>query len=363
MTADITIDIEAARGDFQLRAAFRAPGSGVTALFGPSGCGKTSLLMAVAGLLRPQRGRIAIGDTALFDAAAGVDQPPERRRIGVVFQDARLFPHLSVAANLRYGQRHARAAPIVGHADLLELLDLMPLLERLPGTLSGGEKQRVAIGRALLSAPRLLLLDEPMAALDAARRIDIRGLLARLRTTLDIPMLLVTHDFGDVLKLADHLVLMQGGTVTDSGPLAEVAQRLPAHRPIEAGVTAATLIEGRVVEIADLHLACVETALGRLTVEAVGLNPGHALRLSIPAREVILARASVPEISVVNQLPATIQALDPDPSGNVRVTLRVGNAQLLALVTAASAARMRLGPGEPVYALIKALAPVSVAGG
>lgn len=363
MTADISIDIEVARGDFQLRAAFPAPGSGVTALFGPSGCGKTSLLLAVAGLVRPQRGRIAIGATALFDAAAGLDMPPEQRRIGVVFQDARLFPHLSVAANLRYGQRRAKAAPIVGYPELLDLLGLVPLLERLPGTLSGGEKQRVTIGRALLTAPRLLLLDEPMAALDAARRIDIRALLGRLRTALDIPMLLVTHDFSDVLKLADHLVLMHAGAVTDAGPLAEVAQRLPAHRPIEAGVTAGTLVEGLVNAVYDHHLTCIDTPLGRLSIEAVGFNPGQTLRLSIPAREVILARAPVRDISVVNQLSATIQALEQDPSGNVRVNLRVGDAPLLALVTAASAARLRLAPGETVYALIKALAPVAVAGG
>lgn len=357
MTMNIAIDIEAVRGDFQLRAAFVAPGNGVTALFGPSGCGKTSLLLAVAGLLRPRRGSIIIGETPLFDSATGIDLPAERRRIGLVFQDARLFPHLTVAANLHYGVRRSRAAPIIDPADLIDLLGLAPLLERRPGTLSGGEQQRVAIGRALLAAPRLLLLDEPMAALDATRRTDIRALLARLRTALNIPMLLVTHDFGDVLKLADHLVLMEDGRVTDKGPLAEVATRLPAHRPVEAGVTATTLVTGRVVQVQDLTL--IDTPLGRLSIEASGLEIGQVLRLSLPAREVILARGPVPEISVVNQLPAIVQALDPDPAGSVRVVLKVGETQLLALVTAASVARLDLKPGDLVYALIKALAPVS----
>ncbi|WP_083854554.1 molybdenum ABC transporter ATP-binding protein, partial [Teichococcus cervicalis] len=203
---------------FRLDAAFEAPLPGTTVLFGPSGCGKSTLLAAIAGLLRPREGRIALGGTVLFDSAARRDIPAERRRCGLVFQEARLFPHLSVESNLRYGMRRApRGAAGPGFGEVVELLGIPHLLGRRPAALSGGEKQRVALGRALLSRPALLLMDEPLAALDAPRKAELLPYFQRLRENLRIPILYVTHALDEVDRLADTLVLMREGRVLACG--------------------------------------------------------------------------------------------------------------------------------------------------
>lgn len=193
------IDVTLRRGEVTVAAQF-ATGPGITAVVGPSGAGKTSLLAMVAGLLRPDAGRIVVGEQVLFDAATGVSLPPERRACGMVFQDHRLFPHLSVSANLRYGGKHADVA---GMADFL---GIAPLLKRMPRTLSGGEAQRVALGRALLSSPRFLLLDEPFSALDAARKGEVMALIERVRDELRLPILYVSHHGEEVARLADHVI-------------------------------------------------------------------------------------------------------------------------------------------------------------
>lgn len=225
----IDIDIDLRQGDFGLSARISLPASGVTALFGASGAGKTTLINAVAGLVRPDRGRIAVAGTVLFDSAAGINLKPEQRRVGYVFQDGRLFPHMSVATNLRYGERrHPPSERIARFDDVVSLLGLEALLHRRPRTLSGGEKQRVAIGRALLAAPRVLLMDEPLAALDAARKQEILPYLEKLRDRFALPVLYVTHDRAEVERLAGQIVLMEGGHVVASGAAAELVGRLPA---------------------------------------------------------------------------------------------------------------------------------------
>lgn len=200
-------------GTFDLDVAFTAPADGITMLFGPSGAGKSSILAAIGGLSRPDAGRIAVADRLLFDSAAGVDIPPQRRGIGWVHQDARLFPHLPVEGNLRYGQRRARGTHRIGFDEVVEVLAIRSLLGRRVATLSGGERQRVALGRALLSQPALLLLDEPLAALDAPRKREIIGFIARLRGRFGLPMLYVTHDREEVRALADHVVHLAAGRV------------------------------------------------------------------------------------------------------------------------------------------------------
>ena len=235
------------RDGFALEAAFAAPPRGVTALFGPSGCGKSTILAAVAGLLRPRQGRVALDGTVLLDTEAGVFVAPERRRCGVVFQDARLFPHLSVETNLRYGLRRApRDAEGPGFGEVVALLGLGHLLARRPAGLSGGERQRVALGRALLARPRMLLMDEPLAALDAARRAEVLPFLARLRDAARMPILYVTHALEEVDALADHLVLLDQGRTVACGPLNDVLARidLPAAFADDAGV----VIEAQVAE-------------------------------------------------------------------------------------------------------------------
>jgi molybdate transport system ATP-binding protein len=213
----LVVDVEKTLGEFVLHAAFEAAG-GATALFGPSGAGKTSLINMVAGLLRPDRGRVVLDGETLFDAAKRIDVPAWRRRIGCVFQEGRLFPHLSVRHNLEYGRwMGGHDADPAGFAHVVELLDIGALLDRRPGKLSGGERQRAAVGRALLMRPRLLLLDEPLASLDEARKADILPYLERLRDEAKVPMIYVSHDAAEVKRIASRVVRLDGGKVTATG--------------------------------------------------------------------------------------------------------------------------------------------------
>lgn len=207
------INIEARRGDFAITAAFQV-GPGLTALFGPSGAGKTSILDMIAGVLKPSRGRIAVDGQVLFDSASGIDVKPERRRVGYIFQDARLFPHMSVESNLLYGFKLADAATRYATPDhVIALLGIGALLQRRPASLSGGEQQRVAIGRAILSSPRLLLMDEPLASLDDARKQEILPYIERLRDDVKIPILYVTHARAEVDRLAGAVIQLENGRV------------------------------------------------------------------------------------------------------------------------------------------------------
>lgn len=213
-------------GAFRLDVELAAPTGGIVALFGRSGAGKTSLVNMLAGLLRPTEGRIALNDTVLFDSAAGIDLPPERRRLGYVFQEGRLFPHLDVRGNLLYGFRRAPAAErAIRLEQIVELLGIGPLLRRRPASLSGGEKQRVAIGRALLANPRLLLMDEPLASLDATRKAEILPFIERLRDELRLPIVYVSHDMSEIVRLADTIVLLADGRVTAIGSAEQVLGR------------------------------------------------------------------------------------------------------------------------------------------
>jgi molybdate transport system ATP-binding protein len=210
----LTVDVEKTLGDFSLAARFEVEG-GVTALFGPSGSGKTTLVNTIAGLVTPDQGRIALDDTVLFDSAAGINVPAHQRRVGYVFQEGRLFPHMTVARNLDYGRHMSGLAPDTAAADhVIDMLDIRPLLARRPGKLSGGERQRVAMGRALLMRPRLLLLDEPLASLDARRKAEILPYLERLRDEAKVPMVYVSHDAAEVRRIATNVVALDGGRVT-----------------------------------------------------------------------------------------------------------------------------------------------------
>jgi molybdate transport system ATP-binding protein len=215
----LAVDVEKRLGDFSLAARFETAG-GVTALFGASGAGKTTLVNMIAGLVRPDRGRIVLDDTVLFDSKERIDVPAHRRRIGYVFQEGRLFPHLTVHSNLDYGRRMSGLAPDPAELErTVQLLDIAPLLERRPGKLSGGERQRIAIGRALLMRPRLLLLDEPLASLDAARKREILPYLVRLRDEVGVPMVYVSHQPGELRRIATSVVRLDAGRVVAAGGL------------------------------------------------------------------------------------------------------------------------------------------------
>ncbi|MBL6458312.1 molybdenum ABC transporter ATP-binding protein [Belnapia sp. T6] len=343
---------------FALDAEFASPGPGVTALFGPSGCGKSTILAAIAGLLRPEAGRVALDGAVLLDTARGIALPPERRRCGVVFQDSRLFPHLSVASNLRYGLRRApRDATGPSVEEVVALLGLGALLGRRPLGLSGGERQRVALGRALLARPRLLLMDEPLASLDAARRAEVLPFLARLRDAAGLPILYVTHALEEVDALADRLVLLEAGRVLAEGPVEALAARpdLPAlARRRDAGALIGCTV---LAQDAARGLTRLGFEGGALEVaQRLGLAVGARLRLRLRARDVAVALEAPRGVSMHNILPCRLESIAPAGEAEVLLRLLVGPTPLLARITRDSQARLGLAPGMAVFALVKSVA-------
>ncbi len=351
----LAVDVRRRFGDFRLDARFEAEG-GVTALFGRSGSGKTTLVNLLAGLDRPDDGRIAVDGTVLFDAAGGIDLPPEHRRLGYVFQEGRLFPHLSVRGNLTFGMRRVR--PADRHQDfdqVVRLLDLEPLLDRRPRSLSGGEKQRVAIGRALLASPRLLLMDEPLASLDAPRKNEILPFIERLRDVLRLPVVYVSHAVDEVVRLADTLVLLSDGRTVAAGGVEDIMSRLdlrPLTGRYEAGavLTATVAGEDRAFDLTELAFAG-----HRLLVPRLGLPEGTRLRVRVRARDVALSLSRPTGTSVLNVFPGVVREIETGPGPQVDVLLDVGQ-PLIARITRRSLAELNLAPGRPVFALLKAVA-------
>lgn len=344
-------------GAFSLEVSFSAQIPGVTALFGPSGSGKSTVLSIVAGLLRPQAGRVALGGAVLLDTAAGTDVPAERRRCAVVFQDAKLLPHFSVETNLRYGARRApREASGPGFDEVVDLLGIAPLLRRRPRALSGGERQRVALGRALLARPRLLLMDEPLAALDGPRKGEILGFLERLRDAARVPVLYVTHALEEVDRLADTLVLLEAGRVLAAGPLDALSAR--TDLPVLSGRRDAGAVLFCTVQAHDAARGLTRLAFpgGELQVplrpEAVGVR----LRLRLRARDVAVATEAPRGFSSHNILPGTVSAIAPSGPHEAFVTLEVGPTPMLARLTRDAVATLGLLPGKPLFAVVKSTA-------
>jgi len=342
-------------GAFRLDAALATGAGRVTALFGPSGAGKSTLADCIAGLTRPDSGRIALDGEVLFDAERGLDRPPERRRIGYVFQDARLFPHLTVAANLRYGYARTPAARRRVEPDrVVELLAIGPLLQRRPATLSGGERQRVAFGRAVLTSPRLLILDEPLASLDGARKAEILPFIERLRDELAIPMVYVSHVIEEILRLADEVAVIAEGRILRAGPAVET---LNSEAVLHAeGGDPASVVEARIERLdAGDGLTALAFGNARLLVPRLAGAEGVTVRLRIRARDVALSLVRPQGISVLNILPGKVTEVAAGLDGHVDVRLDVG-AALWARITRRSAAELAIAPGREVYALIKSVA-------
>jgi molybdate transport system ATP-binding protein len=356
MNGDIKARFRLARKEFTLDADLTLPGSGVTALFGHSGSGKTTCLRALAGLERAADGYVAIGDEVWQDESRGLFVPPHQRALGVVFQEASLFPHLSVRGNMEFGQKRASTATN-GFAlpEIAQLLGIDHLLDRAPAELSGGERQRVAIARALLAAPRILLMDEPLAALDLMRKLEILPYLERLHRELSIPVIYVSHSPDEVARLADHLVLLDEGRVVASGPLKQVLSRidLPAAFADDAGV----VIEAKVAAHEADDLTRIEFPGGTIFVSRRGEPVGAPLRCRIHARDVSLALLPPPASSILNCLDATVVDLAPtDIPGHVLVRLDLGGEPLLARITRRSADNLQIRPGLALQAQIKAVA-------
>jgi molybdate transport system ATP-binding protein len=343
-------------GGFTLDVAFAAP-PGVTALFGPSGSGKSTILSVVAGLLRPQAGRVALDGLVLLDTVRRISVPAERRRCGVVFQDARLLPHLSVETNLRYGARRApREATGPGFEEVVALLGIGDLLTRRPRGLSGGEQQRVALGRALLSRPRLLLMDEPLAALDGPRRAEILPFLERLRDVSSLPILYVTHALDEVDRLADTLVLIEAGRVQAAGPVPALMSR--TGLPLLSGRRDAGALLSCVVQSHDRVRGLTTLAFdgGTLLVPLRQEAAGARLRLRLRARDVALATEAPRGISTHNVLPGVVTAIEAAGPHETIVTITVGPSLLLARLTRDAVSRLGLAPGAPVFGLVKSTA-------
>jgi molybdate transport system ATP-binding protein len=355
MTGYIDIRINTRLGEFQLNAELRCPASGVTALFGRSGSGKTSLINAVAGLLAPQSGRIAIGDRVLFDTDSRINLPPHKRRVGYVFQQARLFPHLNVRANLVYGMPGTGDGP--GLDEIVTLLGLEHLIERRPHHLSGGERQRVAIGRAILSNPSVLLMDEPLSALDGAHRGEILDYLARLRGRLDIPILYVSHQMNEVVRLADTLAIMSDGEVAASGTVEDITSRLDL-RPLTGRFEAGSVLAGTIVEHDPSdQLTRLSISTGDLWVPLLDSDPGQPVRIRIRARDVALARRIPDDTSFLNVLQGKILEIGVDQGSFVDVKIALdADTSLWARITRRSFNKLKLVTGDPIVALIKTVA-------
>jgi molybdate transport system ATP-binding protein len=352
----LEVDIEHRLAAFELDVHFRT-GRGLTALFGRSGSGKTSIVNAIAGLLRPERGRIVVDGSVLVDTERGVRTPAHRRRVGYVFQEGRLFPHLSVRQNLLFGRWFAADSASSSRLDdVVELLGIGPLLDRRPGRLSGGEKQRVAIGRALLARPLLLLMDEPLASLDMRRKDEILPYLERLRDHSSVPIVYVSHSVAEVTRLATTIVLISDGQVRAVGPVQDVMGRAdlyPLAGRFEAGAVLAVRIAAH---DARWRLTDLIGAFGKLVVTRLDAPVGTALRVRIRARDVILAVAPPTGISALNVLAAQVEKLVPIEDDVLDVQLRVGGERLLARVTRRSGEQLGLQPGREVFAVIKTVA-------
>jgi len=347
------------RGDFSMDLDLQLPGRGVTALYGESGSGKTTCLRCIAGLDRPTLGFVEVNGEVWQDSERGVFVPPHQRALGYVFQEASLFDHLSVRDNLLFGLKRVAAAQRrvdINHAT--GLLGIGHLLDRPPHNLSGGERQRVGIARALLTSPRLLLMDEPLAALDTRRKNEILPYLQRLHDELDIPVLYVSHSQDEVARLADHIVLLEAGRALASGPIGETLARLDL--PLAMGDDAGVVIQGKVVgynpDYQLLTLALPDSQLN-VRVTHTPLAVGQPLRFKVQARDVSLSLANDAQTSILNRLPVTVVSeLASDNASHVLIRLEATGTPLLARITRYSRDQLKLHPGQVLWAQIKAVA-------
>jgi molybdate transport system ATP-binding protein len=354
----LAVDIRWSRPDFQLQVACEFPASGITALFGSSGCGKTTVLRCIAGLERAARATVRFNDVVWQDDRRFV--PPHRRPLGYVFQESSLFAHLDVRGNLHYGlQRVPGAQRRIGFDQAVGLMRLESLLTHRTQQLSGGQRQRVAIGRALLTSPQLLLLDEPLSNLDLPSRAEILPHLERLHDELSIPIVYVSHEIDEVMRIADHIALLEGGRVRAFGPIHDLLTRpeLPLAHLEQAG----SVFDGVITEHdAQYHLSYVGTAAGRLAISLRSVPVGQRVRVRIDARDVSLALKPPELSSISNVLPGRVIDVsdDRDPAQRL-VRIDVGGSPLLARITQRSVAQLAIAPGVALYAQVKSVALMS----
>lgn len=353
--AGLALRCELQRKDFSLNVDLVIPTSGITGIFGESGSGKTTLLRCIAGLEAAASGRLVVDGEVWHDAATGISLSVQARQIGYVFQEPRLFPHLNVRRNLEYGRdRTTVADKRVDFGQIVELLGLRHLLHRAPTELSGGEAQRVAIGRALLRAPRIVFMDEPLAGLERARKDEILPFLDRLQLELSVPIVYVSHSIDEVCRLCDYLVVMQSGRVLATGDLQSMLVRMDL--PILNGEEAGAVIQGSVSAYdSDYDLTQLDFSGGKLQIPGRHQAPGSDLRIRVRANDVSLCRDKPEQSTILNIIPATIERIQPDRGPVALVRLRVGTDTLLARITRRSCDKLSLKEGDSVMAQIKAV--------
>jgi molybdate transport system ATP-binding protein len=347
----LELDFAIKRGDFELEVKAAIELAGTTAVFGPSGSGKTTLLRVIAGLDRPASGRIVCGDLTWHNASVHV--PAHARRVGYVFQEGRLFPHLTVEGNLRFAARHARAPGPITMRDAVDALELEALLERRPVSLSAGEQQRVAIARALLTNPRLLVMDEPLSSLDAGRRREIAAYIERVPEKFGVPILYVTHDVDEVIRLADRILLLSRGTVAAHGGVKEILERSDLW-PLTGRLEAGSIVEAVVVA----HRSGMTQALldGQpVRMPQIAVPPGRPIRLHVHARDVAIALERPANLSIRNVLEARVERIDLDETVYAELVLNIGVQTLRARITREAFEELHLAPRQTVYALIKSV--------
>ncbi len=349
------VSITHKQGNFSIDANFQGAESGVTALYGPSGAGKTSVVNMVAGLMRPDAGRIVINGLCLFDSIRRIDLPPEKRRLGYVFQDGRLMPHLSVRSNLTYGMNRTPVSRrFVKFDQVVGLLGIGHLLQRRPARLSGGEKQRVAIGRALLASPAMLLMDEPLASLDTARKAEVLPFIIRLGREFAIPILYVSHAMDEILNLATRLVMMDEGRVLADGDLEDLLSRPDLQDRFgqdESGAVISTVVDNPEDAFGLTRLRFGDRTL---KVRRIQADRGDRVRVRIPARHVAIAKEAPDSSSFQNMFPGEIQEIRDHGTAFVDVGVNVGRL-LWARITRQSCLDLNLKPGQAVFALIKSV--------
>lgn len=361
MTATLSVEIRRRAGDFSLDVAFEAP-PGITGIIGRSGAGKTMTLQAIAGLSKPDSARIALGEEIFADTAKNIHLKTEKRHIGYVFQEARLFPHLTVERNLDYGLMRRGPETPIPRNEVIDLLGLRHLLTRHPHGLSGGEAQRVAIGRALLSAPRLLLMDEPLANLDIGRRREIMPFLDALHERLRLPVIFVSHNMEEIVRLADRVAVLEGGRVVASGGVAEVLNRLDVQNLIMGDSnddSLGTIMDARIESHDDSENLTELAGCGfRLVVQRLHQPVGASVRFRLHARDIAIATERPRNLSVQNVMDGRIDTLEDAGGGQVDLSIRTleGGTLFHALVTKRAARLLRLEVGMPVWGLIKTVA-------
>ncbi|HTV69825.1 MAG TPA: molybdenum ABC transporter ATP-binding protein [Rhizobiaceae bacterium] len=352
----LEVDVRHKAGAFRLDARFESAGR-LTALFGPSGSGKTTVVNLIAGLARPDDGRIAVDGAVLVDTAKNIFVPAHKRRVGYVFQDARLFPHLSVRSNLAYGRWFTpRGERTAGFEKIVDLLGIAKLLDRRPHNLSGGEKQRVAIGRALLANPAILLMDEPLASLDDARKAEIVPYIERLRDGMKLPIVYVSHSIAEVARLATDIVVLADGKIAAAGTASDILRRSHLFAGAERG-EAGAIVDARVLRHDETFGMTVLTSkAGEIRVPRIEASLGSPLRLRIRARDVMIATEKPVGLSALNMFPGTVREIGEAKGPAADVNIDCGGELIVARITRQSLATLKLERGSKVYAVVKTVA-------